>query len=241
MTAMRPPMAERSQVPVHVRGAHQLQHDVVGTVVDEVVGGQHGGAEGGDARTGRLVAHGRDHVAARRHGELDGGGADPTRGAVDAHPLTHAELALREQGVVGGGVVLGKAACVGPSDALGHRDGDDLGHDGQLGLARAGDDGHDPVARAEAPAAGPEGEHFAGQLEPGQVGRRRAGRWRVQPLDLHEVAAAHAGGPHPHQQLAGSGLGVGLLAPGDPAVHDRHRVHARRPLGRRGGRRLQPR
>ena len=158
-------------------------------------------------------------------GQLDRGGADPTGGAVDADPLAQAELALREQGVVGGGVVLGEAAGLGPADALGHREGDDLGHDGQLGLAGAGDDRHHPVARAEPPAAGADGHDLAGQLEAGQVGRRRAGRRRVQPLGLHQVAAAHAGGPHPHQQVAGAGLGVGLLAPGDGAVDDRDRVH----------------
>jgi hypothetical protein len=190
---------ERPQVVLDVRGAHQLEHDVEGTVVDELVGNDHAGAEGSDPGAGRLRADRRDDLAARGHGQLDGGGADAARGPVDAHPLAHAELALREQGVVSGGVVLGEAARLGPADAFGHREGDDLGHDGQLGLAGAGDDRHHRVARTEAPATGPDRDHLARQLEAGQVGRRRAGRRRVQALGLHEVAAAHAGGPHPHQ------------------------------------------
>ena len=105
----------------------------------------------------------------------------------------------------------------------------DLGDDRELRLPGAGDDGHHPVADAEAADAGAGRDDLAGQLEAGQLGRGGARRGRVVAVPLHDVAPADAGGPHSHEQLTGAGLGIGVLAPREPPVDDGDRVHRAQP------------
>jgi hypothetical protein len=127
---------------------------------------------------------------------------------------------------VGGGDDLGEPAGLGPAEPVRDRDRDPLVDGGQLGLPAAADHGHDPVARAEAQDARPDGGHLAGQLQPGDVGRA-ARRGRVAALDLVQVGAVDPGRPHPDQQLTGPRLRVGPPGHHQPAVGDRDRPHGR--------------
>ena len=99
-------------------------------------------------------------------------------------------------------------------------------HHGQLGLAAAAHHRHHPVAEAEALDPGADFHDLAGELDAGHVGGH-AGWRRIKALTLEHVGSVEAGGAHGHEQLAGAGGGVGVLAPNELAVDDRHRVHAR--------------
>ena len=99
-------------------------------------------------------------------------------------------------------------------------------HDGQLGLAAAADDRHHAVALGEALGARAARHDLAGELEPGDVGRR-ARRRRVVARALVHVGAVEPGGVHPDEHLAGAGLRVGVLGDDDLAVADGGRAHGR--------------
>ena len=58
----------------------------------------------------------------------------------------------------------------------------------------------------------PDGHHLAGELQSGDVGRGTRGG-RVEAPALHEVGGVDAGGPHGHQQVAGTRIGIGVLLP----------------------------
>ena len=165
-------------------------------------------------------------MGAGRRAELHAGGAHAAGGAVHEQALAGAQAGLREERVVGGGEDLGHAAGLGPAQAAG--DGHELAlvHGGQLGLPAAADDGHHAVALGEALGPGPARRDLAGELEPGDVGRR-AGRRRVVAGALVDVGAVEPGGAHADEDLARPGLGVGVLGDDDLAVADGGGAHGR--------------
>ena len=81
-----------------------------------------------------------------------------------------------------------------------------------------------PSAKRSAP--GPRADDLAGELEPGDVGRR-AGRRRVVARALVDVGAVEPGGAHADEDLAGPGLRVGVLGDDDLAVADGGGAHGR--------------
>ena len=81
-----------------------------------------------------------------------------------------------------------------------------------FGIAAADHQRHDLVAELPAPDARAERDHFAGDLEPGNVGRA-LGR-RIVALALHHVRPVDAGGRDLHQHLA---LGPAAAADAAPA------------------------
>ena len=97
----------------------------------------------------------------------------PPARAVDEQPLAGAQARLREERVVRGGEDLGHGPGGLPVELLGHRHRGALVDDRELGLAAAGDDRHHAVARLEALHAGADLDDLAGQLEAGDVLRRR--------------------------------------------------------------------
>ena len=115
MTAMRPPVARARRFPFMFgaptsssttsKGPWSTKASGATTVAPRAATP----ARDASVRTVATTSH------AGRHRQLDRGRAHAAGGAVDAHPLAHAQLALREQGVVGGRVVLGEAAGLGPA------------------------------------------------------------------------------------------------------------------------------
>ena len=67
-------------------------------------------------------------------------------------------------------------------------------------------------------------DDLACELEAGDVGGR-VRRGGVQARALHHVGAVEPRGPHPDEELAVAGLGIGVVAPEHGAVDDRCRVH----------------
>jgi hypothetical protein len=154
---------------------------------------------------------------AARAAELDRGGPDAARGAVDEQALARAEAGLGEQRVVRGREHLGQAAGGGPVQALGHGHELALVDDAALGLPAAAHDRHHPVAGGEAPGAGPERLDLAGELQAGDVGRRAGGRG-VGAAALQHVRAVQPGAADPDEDLAvtgarGSGFSVTTSSP----------------------------
>ena len=129
---------------------------------------------------------------------------------MDQQPFARLQAGLREQGVVGGGEDLGKPAGGGPVQRSG--DGHQLAfvHHRQLGLTSSPHDGHDTVTVGEALGARAALGDLAGQLEPGNVGRR-PGRGRIPARQLVEVGSVDAGRPHTDQDLAGPRPRVRML------------------------------
>jgi len=81
----------------------------------------------------------------------------------------------------------------------------------------AADDGHDPIALAEALGVTTEPDHLARQLEAEDVGRR-AGRRRVAALALEDVGAVDAGRADANQHLRRAGLRIGMVGDDDLTV-----------------------
>ena len=138
--------------------------------------------------------------------------------------LADRQAALGEQRVVGGREHLGEPTGGVPVDACGHGQGGPLVEDRLLGLPPAAHDRHDPVADREALGGRPHRHDLARELEPRDVGRA-PGRGGVVAASLEHVGPVHARRPDVDQDLAGAGLGIGVLPPLEPAVHDRHRPH----------------
>ncbi len=106
-----------------------------------------------------------------------------------------------------------------------------LVHDGELGLAAAGDDRHHAVAGLEA-ADGPAAiDHLARQLKPRDV-LRRAGRRRVAPGQLEHVGPVEPRGLHADEQLPRLRARIGVLLDGDRPLADGGGAHVRRSLHR---------
>ena len=74
--------------------------------------------------------------------------------------------------------------------------------------------------------AGSGGDHLTGELEPGDVGRR-VGRRGVEAAALDHVGAVEPGGAYRDEQLARSGLWIGMLLPVQVAVDHRDCTHRR--------------
>ena len=133
---------------------------------------------------------------------------------MDEQALAGAQAALGEERVVGGGEDLRDAAGRVPVELVGDGDGEALVDGDQLGLAAAADHGHDAVAGLEAVHARAALGDLAGELEPGDVGRR-ARRRGVDALHLQDVGAVEAGGADADEDLArqpGSGSGCSSTA-----------------------------
>ena len=134
---------------------------------------------------------------------------------------------LREQGIVRRREHLGEAAGLGPTETFGDWQCEPIVHNGKRRLGASADDRHDAVTDREPHDAGTGADDFAGELHAGDV-LRRVGRRRVQADTLQHVGAVEPSRAHGDEQLAHSGLRVGVLAPLEGAVDDRHRVHGRR-------------
>ena len=136
--------------------------------------------------------------------------------------------ALREDGVVGGGEDLGQPTGLRPAESVRDRHQLALVHDGELRLAAAADDRHHAITLGEPTGPGPARGDFAGELEARDV-LRRAGRSGIPAEPLMHVGAVQAGGPDPHQHLAGARLGVGVLLDVELGVADGERAHLLQP------------
>jgi hypothetical protein len=143
---------------------------------------------------------------------------------VHEEPLTRLQTGLAEERVVRGREDLGEAAGVLPVEDLGDRHRLALVDDGELRLAPAADDRHDPVALVEASRARPPPDDLACELEPGDVGRL-AGRRRIAPAPLQHVRSVDARRLDADQDLAVAGLGIRALLGGQLAVDDRCGLH----------------
>ena len=131
---------------------------------------------------------------------------------------------LREERVVRGREDLGQPARRQRLDGVRDRHRLALVHGAQLALTAAADDRHHAVADGEALGARAERDDVAGELEPGDVGRR-AGRSRVRAAALEHVGAVEAGGAHADEHLAVPGLGIGMVGDEHLAVADRGGTH----------------
>ena len=129
---------------------------------------------------------------------------------------------------------LGDAARGGPVELLRDRHRGALVHDGELGLAAAGDDRHHAVARLEAAGAAPAGDDLARELQARDVGGG-ARRRRIVPGELHHVGAVEPGGLHADQQLPVLGLRIRVFGDLDLAVADGGGTHYRRGYSPFGG------
>ena len=134
MTAIRRPGGHRRQVGLEAGAAHQLDDHVVGAVgprlrrIHELRAQfRHRRAEGGLSDAGH-------HPGAERDPDLHRRRAHPTGRAGHQQALSTLELALRDQGVVGGDEDLRESAGVGPSERGRHRHGHALVDDRHLGL-----------------------------------------------------------------------------------------------------------
>jgi hypothetical protein len=143
---------------------------------------------------------------------------------VDEQPLARRQAGLGEEGVVGRGEDLRRAARGDPVELVGHRHGQALVHHGELRLPAAGHERHHAVARLEAQDARAALDHLAGHLQPRDV-LRRAGRGRIGPAQLQDVGAVDAGGLHADEQLARLRSWIGVLFDGDLTVADRRGTH----------------
>ena len=149
-----------------------------------------------------------------------------------AAPLTSTrspicELGLAEEGVVGGGEDLGKAAGLGPGQAVGHGQRVRLVHQGQGCLRPAADHGHDAIAGGEERHLPPHRRHLAGELHARDVGGPAGRRW-IEAGPLHQVRRIQPRRPHRHQKL-GVARGRGRPAPPRTAGRPGSRWRARRP------------
>jgi hypothetical protein len=145
---------------------------------------------------------------------------------VDEQALARPQPGLGEERVVGRREDLGHAPGLLPVEAAGHRHELALVDGGQLGLPAAPHDRHHAIALGEALGSRAAAHHLARQLEPGDVGRR-ARRRRVVAGALVDVGAVEPGPPHADEDLAGPGLGVGVLVDDDLSVADRGGAHGR--------------
>ena len=186
---------------------------------------------------GALVprAGGRDHAGAERAGQLDRGRADPARAAVHQHPFPGLQAAVLEEVRPHREERLGDRGGVDGVEAARDRQALGARHGGVLGVAAAGNERRDAVARRERRAVGPRrlraGRHDgAGQLETRDVGG--SGRRRVLAHPLHHVRPVDAGRRDFDEHLARARNGHGPLGhseniwasrPGD--FDDAHRGH----------------
>ncbi len=200
----------------------------------------------GPQRGARVAAAGvadrRDDAGPGGRAELHRGGADASRGPVHEERFAGLQAALAEDRVVGGHECLGEAAGLRPAERIGHRHELALVQHGQLGLAGARHDRHDPFAGAEAVGVAAHPGDFPGQLEAGDV-RGNAGPWRrrVEAEHLHLIGAIQPGRAHADQDLARAGCRIRMLGDDDPPVADGGSAHGllrsrvARPAPRRAG------
>ena len=167
-------------------------------------------------------------VAPARGGQLHAGRPHATGAAAHQYALAHLQLGLAEEGVVGGGEHLGKAAGLAPGKAVRHGQRVRLVDEGQGGLRPAADDGHDPVAGGEERDLPPDRHHLAGELHAGDVGGPAGRRW-IEAGPLHQVRRIQSGRPHRHQELGVPGDRVVPLLPEQLAISDHDGVHAGHP------------
>jgi hypothetical protein len=149
---------------------------------------------------------------------------------VHQQALATGEPGLGEERVVGGREHLRDPAGGHPVELVGYRHDQALVDRDQLCLAAAADHGHDAVTGGEAVDAGAALGHLTGELQAGDVGGR-ARRRRVATTHLQDVGAVDAGRTDADQDLAGLGLGVGVLLDDDALVADDDGSHARERTG----------
>ena len=224
MIAIRPPVASALRLPARFEGADQLEHDVVGAVALEALGGNRLGTEPLHVLPQLSSAYGGRHTRTGGAPELDRRGAHASRSAMHEQVLAGTQPGLREGSVVGGREHLGQAARLGPVEPGRNRHRRALVHDGQLGLPAAPDDGHDAVARAEAAGGRPERHHLPGQLEARNVGGRAWGR-RVGAPALQHVGAVEPRAAHADEDLTRSRRRIGAIGDRQPAVRDGYGAH----------------
>jgi hypothetical protein len=161
------------------------------------------GAFGAQALAGpRLfgVADGGEDAGAERAGELDRGGADAARPAVDQDRLAGLQAAALEDVGPHREVGLGQRRRLEQAQSLGDRQALRLRCDAVLRVAAAADQRADRGPDREGLDARAEADDLAGDLEAGH--RRRTGRRIVVALALHHVGPVDAGGRDPDQHLA---------------------------------------
>ena len=222
MTTIRPPTAISGSTAATFGPAHQLEGDVVGPVVGHLVGVDHlVGPERGPPRAGaRRLRTEATTWAPAAWASCTAAVPTPPAAPETSTRSPARQPGLGEQGVVGGGERLGEPAGLGPSPRVGRRAG-------RWTRARTTSWPWPPppvmaITRSpgpKRPRVGPRRHHLAGELQSRDVGRR-PGRGRVEAPALHQVGGVDAGGAHRHQQVAGAGLGVGMLTP-DSATHRR--------------------
>ena len=220
---------QRREIVAEVRCADQLEHDVEGPARRKLLGWRNRdrAARGSDLRDAvaqRRVSHSRHDARAGGRCQLYGGNPDTASGSVHEHALAQRQAALREHRVVRGGEHLGEPAGFRPRQAIGYGERDAFVHRRELGLATPAHDGHHSVTDREARHACADCGDGPGELHAGDVGRRSR-RSRVQPSALHHVGAVEPGGTHGDEQLAVARDRVGVLAPFEPTIDDRHCVH----------------
>ena len=95
-----------------------------------------------------------------------------------------------------------------------------------LGLAAAAHEAEDPVADGQRVDVRPEAHDFAGELEPGNVGRP-ACRGGVEAGALGEIGAVQPGTVHTDEHLAVARFGIGPGLDHELLVHDHGARHER--------------
>jgi hypothetical protein len=145
-------------------------------------------------------ARGGDDARPERLGELDGGGADAGRAAVDQQRLAGPQAAALEGIVPDREEGFGDRGGFDWREPARQRQGVALVRLAVFGIAAADHQRHDLIAGLPARCAGTERDDFARDLEAGDVGCAR-GR-RVVPLPLHHVRPVDARRLDLHQHLA---------------------------------------
>ena len=202
----------RVVIAVDIIAADHVEHDVGAAIAgglfgrgDEIVGLIVNGDVGAEfsASLALLRRTGRDDDArAERFGELDGGGADAGRAAMDQCGFSRREPAALEHVVPDGEEGLGN--CRGLDRRKPGRDGQRVAfmRDAIFAIAAANDQRHHLVAIFPARHFRSARDDVAGDLEAGNVSRAR--RRRVETHALHHVRPIDASGGNLDQNLAGS-------------------------------------
>ena len=202
------PWRKSVEIAGHVGLADQFEDHVERPVLLEALGCDDVvRAERDDISVPGGVADGRSDVRAGRRRQLNGGGADAARRAVDADAFAHRQAALGEQRIVGGRERLGEATGGFEHHAVGHRHQQTLVDDEPRRLSPATDDCHDPVADGEAFGPFSQRDHLTREFEAGDVGRCVGGRG-VEPGSLKQIGGVESRRLDRHEHVTGSGFGI---------------------------------
>jgi len=204
------------------------RHDVLGLVVDDLIG-----AERADEVRRLGAAHRRQHAGAARLGDLDGRGADAAGPALHEHGLAGLEIAAPDEAVVGGGEDHAQGGGVDERERrrFGHRLR--LGDESVLGVAALAADAEAAedhlVAGTDARHLGADPFHHASAVRAEDL--RRLLRRREAALAHGDVDWVHGRRLDAHQDLSWAGLGVGDVLIdedlGAAVFVDAHRLHRR--------------